>query len=379
VNPLDLSASPPHAVAPRNVALDGLRGVAIAMVLWHHFIQQHLPTGRSTWLGWLNAGTELSWSGVDLFFTLSGFFIGGILIDHRDSPRMKRVFYLRRAARILPLYYLTLAVFALAILGNLPGSFHLFPAWVYVLFLTNFATGFVQNWDWLPLARLWSLAVEEQFYITAPWVVRAIAPSRIPQVTAGLFLAAELARAGFLWIHPGGHLALAVLTPFRMDDLALGVLVAWAVRNRAGRSFLERLGRHWGAWLAAGGVLFSGLVLLRPQAGSPLLSLLGYPVIAAVFALILAVVVQIQPSGLNRCLEVRPLVHLGRHSYFIYLWHGLLGGAMIRWLGGTDFVLNSFAGLGLVAMAVTATWIASVVSWRWFESPILRWGNRHSY
>jgi peptidoglycan/LPS O-acetylase OafA/YrhL len=164
-----------------------------------------------------------------------------------------------------------------------------------------------------------------------------------------------------------------------MDDLALGVLVAWAVRNRAGQSFLGRLGRHWGAWLAVGGVLFFGLILLRPQPGSPLLSLLGYPVIAAVFALILAVVAHTQPTGLNRCLETRPLVHLGRHSYFIYLWHGLLGGAMIRWLGGADFVLNSLAGVGLISLAVGATWIASVASWRWFESPIMRWGHRHSY
>jgi peptidoglycan/LPS O-acetylase OafA/YrhL len=379
VNPPDHSASPPRAAASRNAALDGLRGVAIAMVLWHHFVQQQLPTGRSSWLGWLNAGTQLSWAGVDLFFTLSGFFIGGILIDHRDSPRLKRVFYLRRAVRILPLYYLTLAVFGFAILGKLPGSFHLFPAWVYVFFLTNFAMGIAQMWDWIPLARLWTLAVEEQFYLTAPWVVRAVAPSRIPWLAGGLFVAAELARASLLLVHPGGRFSLEVLTPFRMDGLALGVLVAWAVRNDAGRSFLDRLGRHWAAWLTVAAALSGGLILLRPQPGSPLLSLLGFPLIAVVFALILAVVAQIEPTGLKGWLETRPLVHLGRHSYFIYLWHGLLGGALIRWLGGSHFVLNSLGGLGLVLLAVGATWTAAVVSWKWFESPILSWGQRCSY
>src|SRR5665213_590018 len=210
----------------RNSALDGLRGIAIAMVLWLHLGQHHLPPGRGSWLGWLRAGTGLSWTGVDLFFALSGFFIGGILIDRRRSPRLVRVFYLRRAVRILPLYYVTLLAIGAAVLLNVPGSYHMFPAWVYALFLTNFAFGLAQSWDWLPLSVLWSLAVEEQFYLTAPWIVRAIPRAWIPRVAIGLFAAAELCRAAALLAFPGGHFALQVLTPFRMDSLALGVWVA---------------------------------------------------------------------------------------------------------------------------------------------------------
>jgi peptidoglycan/LPS O-acetylase OafA/YrhL len=69
-----------------------LRGVAIALVLWHHLFAADLPAGRGSWLGYLRAGTGLAWCGVDLFFVLSGYFIGGILIDQRQSPRLARVF-----------------------------------------------------------------------------------------------------------------------------------------------------------------------------------------------------------------------------------------------------------------------------------------------
>jgi len=379
VNPQVPSTRHPRAPSGRNDALDGLRGIAIAGVLWLHFVQQNLPPGRGSWLGWLRAGTGMSWAGVDLFFTLSGFFIGGILIDHRKSPRLIGVFYLRRAVRILPIYYATLLVIALAILGRLPGSFHLFPGWVYALFLTNFAFALAKAWDWLPLSVLWTLAVEEQFYLTAPWVVRAIPRPLIPWLAAGLVLAAELARAAMLLVYPAGHFSLHVLTPFRMDALALGVLAAWAVRSEAAGPFFNRLAAHWGTWLALAISLLGGLDLLQPPQGSPALALFGYPLIAGVFTLIVLIVAKLRPPGLMRCLEFRPIVHLGRHSYFIYLWHGLLGGALIRWIGGPGFTLNSLGGLGLVALALGATWAAAAISWKWFEGPLVAWGQRHTY
>jgi peptidoglycan/LPS O-acetylase OafA/YrhL len=349
------------------------------MVLWLHFVQQYLPPGRHSWLGWLRAGTGLSWAGVDLFFTLSGFFIGGILIDQRDSPRLISVFYLRRAVRILPIYYVTLIAIAAAILLRMPGSYHLFPAWVYALFLTNFAFALARAWDWLPLSVLWTLAVEEQFYLTAPWVARAIPRSRIPWLAAGLAGLAELARGCMLLAYPGGHFALHVLTPFRMDALALGVLAAWAVRSEAAAPFFKRLGDHWRMWLALALALLGGLDLLQPPQGSPALALYGYLLIAMAFTLVVLIIAKLRPPGLSRFLEFRPLTHLGRHSYFIYLWHGLLGGALIRWIGGPDFTLNSLPGLGLVAIAVGATWIAAAASWRWFEGPLVAWGQKRTY
>ncbi|MBM3853598.1 MAG: acyltransferase, partial [Verrucomicrobia bacterium] len=191
--------------ASRSAELDGLRGVAIALVLWHHLGASALPFGADSWLGWVRAASSLAGAGVDLFFVLSGYFIGGILIDHRESPRLARVFYLRRALRILPLYAVTLAViFTLVALGA-PGSWQEFPAWIYGLFLTNFALAWAQHWDWLPLSVLWSLAVEEQFYLLAPWIVRALSPTLLPWFAGAVVLTAWLLRLSVLVWFPQGH------------------------------------------------------------------------------------------------------------------------------------------------------------------------------
>ena len=120
----------------------------------------------------------MMWSGVDLFFVLSGFLITGILRDQRSSSRYWRTFYLRRACRVLPLYAILLGGFALAIAfgaSNVPGLWWLFytpmPLWSYATFTQNFfmavAGGTGANW----MGVSWSLAVEEQFYLVLPLVV----------------------------------------------------------------------------------------------------------------------------------------------------------------------------------------------------------------
>ena len=347
--------------------------------MWHHLVENFLPPGRESWLGWMRAASNLSWCGVDLFFVLSGYFIGGILLDHRSSPHLARVFYLRRAVRILPLYYLTLLV-SFGCLGlGLAQSGHLFPPWVYALFLTNFFLAGHQAWDWLPLSVLWSLAVEEQFYLTAPWVMRALRPAAYPGLAAGLVLAALLLRVACLVLLPGNHFAVHVLMPMRMDALALGALVAWAIRHPSTAGCWSLLARHWPGWLALGATLLAGLTLLRPVEGSTLLAAGGYTALAGVFALVVAVVAGVRPAGLNRGLAWRPLALFGRHSYSLYLWHGLLGLALIHGLGGSEFVLDSPRSLLVVSAAVGATWLAAGLSWKFFEAPIIRWGHRSSY
>lgn len=359
--------------------LDGLRGIAIALVLWHHLVESALPPGRGTWLGWLRAGTNLSWCGVDLFFVLSGYFIGGILIDRRSSPRLARIFYLRRALRILPLYFLTLAAAFAGIAAGLAGAGHLFPAWVYALFLTNFALAASPVWDWLPLSALWSIAVEEQFYLTAPWVVRSIAPARLPWFAAGLALLAWAARVTLVLVFPGHPLAAHVLMPLRMDTLALGVLVAWAVRHAPAQPCFAALSAHWQASLAGIGLVIALLTVQGLQQGDPKLCLYGYTLLATGFALLVALVAGGRPAGLNRLFAFRPLAHLGRHSYFVYLWHGLIGAGLIRGLAGEHFVLHTPAGAALVAGAVAVTWGAAILSWKVLEGPLVALGQRHAY
>src|SRR5262249_2635045 len=99
----------PPPLAGRVPELDGIRGLAILLVLFYHFVAEALPAfGPGSGLAWLALPLMLTWTGVDCFFVLSGFLIAGILMDARESPNYFRVFYFRRFARVLPLYYLLL-------------------------------------------------------------------------------------------------------------------------------------------------------------------------------------------------------------------------------------------------------------------------------
>ena len=162
-------------------ALDGLRGIAALLVVYGHWIAAGVPAERNSWLYILDRAFWLAGSGVDLFFVLSGFLIGGILIDQRESPNLLRVFWLRRATRILPLFVVFLALFA--VLSRWPEPHLLIantqPIWAHALFLSNLWTAFTGRWDGSFLALTWSLAIEEQVYLALPFIVLLLSPSRL--------------------------------------------------------------------------------------------------------------------------------------------------------------------------------------------------------
>ena len=199
--------------------LDGIRGVAIFMVLVWHLVCGPLGAAGSV--------LRLGASGVDVFFVLSGMLIAGILLDHRAASSYFRVFYLRRICRILPLYVVVLALFAALSSGGARWRWlfaDALPLWTYATFTQNIYMGLHHTWGAHPLAPTWSLSVEEQFYLLAPFVIR-FAPRAVIGcgVAAGLILA-PLAR----WAFPGFHTD--VMTPFRLDPLLFGVALALIVR-----------------------------------------------------------------------------------------------------------------------------------------------------
>ena len=154
--------------------LDGIRGIAIGMVvLYHYFFLTVVTIPGSTW-AYVLAGGRLAWTGVDLFFVLSGFLIGGILIDARESSNYFKVFYARRFYRILPLYavwFVGVQLMVLAIrfgIATKSGWFledRLLP-YPYALFLQNFWMADANTVGGPTSGGTWSLAIEEQFYLT---------------------------------------------------------------------------------------------------------------------------------------------------------------------------------------------------------------------
>jgi peptidoglycan/LPS O-acetylase OafA/YrhL len=170
--------------------LDGLQGVAIFLVVVFHYISQEGVTLTGTFSHALQRFVILGWSGVDLFFVLSGFLIGGILMDARESASYYGTFYARRFFRIIPIYYLWITTYIVLIglagariqaLSNSGVAPPLgFPVYSYYAFLQNFSTSGFPGLAGAWFGHLWSLAVEEQFYLIAPLVVRFVAPRKLP-------------------------------------------------------------------------------------------------------------------------------------------------------------------------------------------------------
>ena len=229
----------PNAPLARLPELDGLRAIAVLLVLCAHLLC-FVPI---PWFDWL---VEKGWVGVDLFFVLSGFLIGGILLDHRPSENYYRVFYLRRFLRIVPLYAVLVFPGLLILSCGLQSHFSghslagqsAIGAWLCVFFVQNFGSLFHLD---VPqyLAPTWSVAVEEQFYLLLPPLVRNLDRKKLLKILVLAIVSAPLLR-GIMILTLGSNAARPcyVLLPCRWDSLLLGVASALAYRHPNFRPWL---------------------------------------------------------------------------------------------------------------------------------------------
>lgn len=250
--------------------LDGLRGIAILLVLYYHYVESSpvLPS-------FLSALGRLTWSGVDLFFVLSGFLIGGILLNARESPNYFKAFYVRRAYRILPIYAATLAGFwLLRALTQVEYSDNASLQWLfsrpfawysYATFIQNFSMSYYGNLGPAWLGATWSLAVEEQFYLTLPLMIKYVRPRRLPFLLGIVILFAPVFRTLLRLFIAQGEVGTLVLMPSRADALMLGVVAALFLRTENLRQALVAAKK---SLYVAQAVLFCGMIWmsLRPIA-----------------------------------------------------------------------------------------------------------------
>jgi peptidoglycan/LPS O-acetylase OafA/YrhL len=364
--------------------LDGLRGIAVLSVVLFHYVLS-IPFSKGGIGSRFQNCFRLGEYGVDLFFVLSGFLIGGILLDSRESPRYFRTFYLRRFHRIFPLYYLWLAfyiVLGLSVFSHLPASIRAAwtgwrPAVVYALFLQNLVPKQLLGISAAWLGPLWSLAVEEQFYLLMPLAVRFLPKRRLAQLLVAIILLSPLQRAVVgTWVYPRSVPYMA--TPLRADALAMGVLLAIALRNQAWQA---RIARNLRSLYAAVVLLGSVLIYISARGGVPdnrtraiLVSLMG----AWFAAIILLALVQPQGTWAGFC-SLPVLRRLGGVSYCIYVIHlpvSTICLALLHSVPGTQSVGFDVAG---VVLACVITWILARISWRYLESPMIRRGHAYQY
>jgi len=330
-------------------ALDGVRGVAILVVLAHN-----LHAFSSSPFSLLS---DYGWLGVDLFFVLSGFLITGILLDTRPSEHFFRNFYARRCLRIWPLYYsVLLLMFVIVPLLRPHDALEIFrrshPVWSYPFFLQNFfvpepvsAVG--------PLGVSWSLAVEELFYLVWPLFVR-YSPTRMLQTIAWVvLLGSPVLRLFFVTRH-----WLIYSNPFcRLDGLMAGALLALFVRTTTFRS--PPLVKP--AWILLLAPVPLGIVTERYNARWLTFSL---AVVASAAFVYLA-----QFSGsvwLKAGLTNRFLVFTGTISYGLYLLHKLPedGFKAVGW-NLTHPVVD-------LCSTALASYLLAIISWNVLEIPFLR-------
>ena len=186
---------------------------------------------------------RLGWTGVDLFFVLSGFLIGGILLDVRASPRYFKTFYARRFFRIIPLYYawiaayILLAFFGRHYLAAHVGTVESIDAAIFAqfLFLQNFRDLLSSTVSFWWFTSTWSLAVEEQFYLVSPLFVRYLSRRALTVFLILVTLAAPVARLVVRDSFQSGAWLAYRLMPCRADSLAIGILAARSMEHQNAR------------------------------------------------------------------------------------------------------------------------------------------------
>ena len=396
--------------------LDGLRGLAILLVLVFHYFASSNLLPR-----YVLAFARLSWSGVDLFFVLSGFLLGGILLDARSSPEYFKTFYARRAYRILPVYALTLIVFWLIMsLGNSSGNVAMrwlfsgaFPWYVYVSLTQNFAMTWHSSLGAAWLGPTWSLAVEEQFYLTLPLIIRYVSRRRLPWVLGSIIVAAPVCRVLLRLFYANWVVGSFVLMPCRADSLMLGVAAALFLKSEWGFAFLIR---HKRCLYGVETLLFAGMIWMARKAtsllpettvgqaigGSPQLpehslrdlgnfwfafrvsartaiSSLNYTWIALFYLGLLLIALTQRESLLSRALRVRWLMGMGIIAYGTYLFHQAILGLYYGLVRGRLPAIENFPDLGLTLIALLTTLALAKVSWDWFEKPLVKRAHKYRY
>jgi len=378
-----VASGEPLRSTTRLPALDGARGLAILLVLINNLYPEH-PSIRVDQL--VETASNAGWIGVDLFFVLSGFLITGILLDGKGAPNYFRNFYARRFLRIFPLYYgVLLVLLALVAWGGIgtpeERAHYLERQGWYWTYLVNLMTAWIGSGAAkFGTGPFWSLAVEEQFYLIWPLVVSLLPRRRLVSLSLLLLGAAMALR--ITWRIAGlTPEAMYLLTPARMDALAVGALLALGARSSAARATLAR----WGpAVLRTAGALLLALAVWRAglSAEDVVVQTAGYTLIGLMFGSLIAVLVTGDRSTLLcRSFETPPLRLLGRYSYGIYIFQGPVMFGLERSVPFVRTLPRVFGSQVPAALLVLVSASAlsiglAMLSWHCYETRFLRLKDR---
>lgn len=357
----------------RDRGLDGLRGIAVLMVIVLHTLHfdQFRPLFRE-----INNLIKTGWMGVDLFFVLSGFLITRILLRTRDDPHRARNFYMRRALRILPAYwcYLALVFLLLWLTSDVDRRFADSLVWLphLLLFTNNIQTSIIGVTPPVrELAHLWSLAVEEQFYLLWPWLLWRVPTAALPRLCLQVIVLAWISKLALVIAGAWWH-AIYVLPFTRMDGFAVGAFLA--VHHLRGDIRFPGWIRTL-PWIATAMVVGQYLLKGKLHNMTPAETALVTSTSVLMFGgLVHRALTAPEGSWLERALGNRVLLFFGFYSYGLYLIHYGVDTTLRMyfqpWL--MEYVIGNRMKLILMATTVGLSVLLAVLMHRAVEAPALR-------
>lgn len=355
--------------------LDGVRGLAILMVVCCHIIIALLPEGRGVF------GDALEWvfaSGVDLFFVLSGFLISGLLLDVKGQKNVLKPFYMRRILRIFPLYYAVLFFYGVVLAGLFPeghgyGKEWLTHPWGNIFFFCNFQFFAEAQLPRTPVSANWSLAVEEHFYLVWPSVVLFLSTRKYIVACLLVCAAALVVRYGLI-INGANDNQILIFTFARMDSFAVGGLLAWAWREP---HLFAHISPHFKAGMMAGlGIPLATYAATELSPGfKQIWQPWNYSLSNLGFASLIGYAL-CHPQCLSGVFQSSWLRSFGTYSYAIYLTNvGVVYGLILLlgyptdWFGGAGVLL-------FIPLVLLSVWLIGKLLYHGIEKPFLEMKSR---
>jgi peptidoglycan/LPS O-acetylase OafA/YrhL len=363
--------------------LDGLRGIAILLVLIWHFTGMLVDPEQGAIQNAAWRYLIFGQSGVDLFFVLSGFLIIGILVDNRESPHYFRTFYVRRALRILPPYLILVVGFWLCVDltgGRLAYYFNRqLPLWSLLTFTQNWVMASINSLGSMSIGGTWSLAIEEQFYVFAPALILVLPRRLLPRTIIAIGIASIVARSVYFYLYPNEVIAPYVGTVFRLDGLCVGGLIAMAYRDQAVWTVVVRRRMLLLIALAAlAAIIPIYTSFLRSRYDHLVLYHFGHAYLALLYGVLLTSILVWCGTRATAWLRSEALTKTGMISYSRYLFHPSIKGLFFV-LAHRGEQLTAPTDIALLSAAWISTFVCCWLLYRYVERPAQRFGHKYRY
>lgn len=353
----------------RMIELDGVRGIAALLVVYQHLFLMWIPSTSGP-LFWLKTASGMAWTGVTLFFVLSGFLIGGILLRNQNTANYFQVFYTRRAFRILPLYYFLLAVYFFIRYFTSIGRTASFepsrvPEWSYLALIQNLPMAIFGDNGAPVLAVTWSVTLEEQFYLFFPPLIR-FTPARWHLPMLGAMTLVGPALRCFFPSPPSVSLSI--------EAFFIGAILAYFYINRP-QVFASK---KWRAFIA--------VIFLFSAFGMALVAIGKHfgpfrdTILTVFWTAVLWLVISLVKTPWTALFRAKPLRWVGSISYGVYLFHVLIYHVVFlliynRW----PFLSAGWHGVMLAVLSFLITLIFAWISYRFVERHLIQIGQRAKY